>query len=49
MGEGVAAVEEVLVRVVNEEGSGIGVDEGATDELTTPPHVPKAALQPASQ
>lgn len=49
------AAEEVLVKVVNEEGamveevgSGTVVDDGCT-ELLPPLHVPKAELQPASQ
>lgn len=49
------AAEEVLVKVVNEEGatveevgSGTVVVEGCA-ELLPPLHVPKAELQPASQ
>lgn len=49
------ATEEVLVKVVNEEGatveevgSGTVVNDGCT-ELLPPLHVPKAELQPTSQ
>lgn len=49
------AAEEVLVKVVNEEGatveeegSGMGVDDSWA-ELLAPLQVPKAELQPASQ
>lgn len=52
---GAGAAEEVLVKVVNEEGttidevgSAIVVDDGCA-ELLPPLHVPKAESQPASQ